>query len=53
MEIALQLHCNLEKQAEIANSIFFKNLSYQDGLLKIPHFMSDYTKEIIKFILND
>lgn len=30
-----------------------KNLSYQDGLLNIPHFMSDYTKEIIKFILND
>jgi hypothetical protein len=27
-----------------------KNLSYQDGLLNIPHFMSDYTKEIIKFI---
>jgi predicted AAA+ superfamily ATPase len=30
-----------------------KNLSYQDGLLNIPHFMSDYTKEIIKFIPND
>jgi hypothetical protein len=30
-----------------------KNLSYQDGLLNIPHFMSDYTKEIIKFILHD
>ncbi len=30
-----------------------KNLSYQDGLLNIPHFMSDYTKEIIKFILNE
>jgi predicted AAA+ superfamily ATPase len=30
-----------------------KNLSYRDGLLNIPHFMSDYTKEIIGFILND
>jgi hypothetical protein len=27
-----------------------KNLSYQDGLLNIPHFMSDYTAEIIKMI---
>ena len=30
-----------------------KNLSYQDGLLNIPHFMSDYTKQIIKFIIHD
>ncbi|MEX0635749.1 MAG: DUF4143 domain-containing protein [Ferruginibacter sp.] len=27
-----------------------KNLSYQDGLLNIPHFLSDYTTEIIKRI---
>ncbi len=25
-----------------------KNLSYQDGLLNIPHFMVDYTKDMIK-----
>ncbi len=25
-----------------------KNLSYQDGLLNIPHFMADYTKDMIK-----
>lgn len=24
-----------------------KNLTYQDGLLSIPHFMADYTKELI------
>lgn len=30
-----------------------KNFSYHDGLLNIPHFMSDYTKEIIKLIPND
>lgn len=28
-----------------------KNLSYRDGLLNIPHFMSDYTKDMIDFIL--
>jgi predicted AAA+ superfamily ATPase len=27
-----------------------KNLSYQDGLLNIPHFMADYTKELIDLI---
>lgn len=27
-----------------------KNLSFKDGLLNIPHFMSDYTKEIIRMI---
>lgn len=27
-----------------------KNLSYRDGLLNIPHFLSDYTLEIIKQI---
>lgn len=27
-----------------------KNLSYQDGLLNIPHFMADYTKELIALI---
>jgi len=30
-----------------------KNLSYQDGLLNIPHFMADYTAEIIKITTND
>jgi len=30
-----------------------KNLSYQDGLLNIPHFMSDYTEKIINIIMND
>jgi len=30
-----------------------KNLSYQDGLLNIPHFMSDYTGKLIKIIMND
>tara|TARA_B110000046_G_scaffold81_1_gene109 strand:+ start:535 stop:1851 length:1317 start_codon:yes stop_codon:yes gene_type:complete len=30
-----------------------KNLSYQDGLLNIPHFMSDYTEKIIEIIIND
>jgi uncharacterized protein len=30
-----------------------KNLSYQGGLLNIPHFMADYTKELIKMIPND
>ncbi|MDP2237170.1 MAG: ATP-binding protein [Bacteroidales bacterium] len=29
-----------------------KNLSFRDGLLNIPHFLSDYTKEIIKTIIN-
>jgi predicted AAA+ superfamily ATPase len=29
-----------------------KNLYYQDGLLNIPHFLSDYTKEIIKFSID-
>jgi predicted AAA+ superfamily ATPase len=29
-----------------------KNLSFRDGLLNIPHFLSDYTKEIIKAITN-
>jgi len=28
-----------------------KNLSYQDGLLNIPHFMADYTKEIINSVV--
>jgi hypothetical protein len=27
-----------------------KNLSFQDGLLNIPHFMADYTKEIIDLV---
>jgi predicted AAA+ superfamily ATPase len=27
-----------------------KNLSYRDGLLNIPHFMADYTKELIALI---
>lgn len=27
-----------------------KNLSYQDGLLNIPHFMADYTKELMTLI---
>jgi len=30
-----------------------KNLSYQDGLLNIPHFMSDYTLELIQKITNE
>jgi predicted AAA+ superfamily ATPase len=28
-----------------------KNLSYKDGLLNIPHFMADYTGEIVRKIL--
>jgi predicted AAA+ superfamily ATPase len=28
-----------------------KNLSYKDGLLNIPHFMADYTGEILRKIL--
>jgi predicted AAA+ superfamily ATPase len=27
-----------------------KNLSFQEGLLNIPHFMADYTKEIIDLV---
>jgi len=27
-----------------------KNLSYRDGLLNIPHFMADYTLELIKIV---
>lgn len=27
-----------------------KNLSYRDGLLNIPHFLSDYTLEVIKLL---
>lgn len=30
-----------------------KNLSYQDGLLNIPHFMADYTLELIKQITHE
>ncbi|MDG1160400.1 MAG: ATP-binding protein [Flavobacteriales bacterium] len=30
-----------------------KNLSYHDGLLNIPHFMSDYTAELIKLIVQE
>ena len=30
-----------------------KNLSYRDGLLNIPHFMSDYTVELIKLITHE
>jgi predicted AAA+ superfamily ATPase len=30
-----------------------KNLSYQEGLLNIPHFMSDYTKELVDLIMID
>jgi len=30
-----------------------KNLSYRDGLLNIPHFMSDYTLEIIKQFIHE
>jgi predicted AAA+ superfamily ATPase len=30
-----------------------KNLSYQDGLLNIPHFMSDYTLELIQKITQE
>ena len=30
-----------------------KNLSYQEGLLNIPHFMSDYTKELVDLIMTD
>jgi predicted AAA+ superfamily ATPase len=29
-----------------------KNLSYQDGLLNIPHFLSDYTLELIKQVIH-
>jgi len=53
MEIALQLHYNLEKHPKLRIRFSLKNLSYRDGLLNIPHFMSDYTKEIIEFILTD
>ena len=30
-----------------------KNLSYRDGLLNIPHFMADYTLELIKQITHE
>jgi len=30
-----------------------KNLSYRDGLLNIPHFMADYTQELIKQIIHE
>lgn len=30
-----------------------KNLSYREGLLNIPHFMSDYTLELIKQITHE
>lgn len=30
-----------------------KNLSYRDGLLNIPHFMSDYTLELLKLIAHE
>jgi uncharacterized protein len=30
-----------------------KNLSYRDGLLNIPHFMSDYTSELLRLILSE
>lgn len=29
-----------------------RNLSYQNGLLNIPHFMSDYTKEMMELIVH-
>lgn len=37
-------------QAELRIRYSLKNLSYQVGLLNIPHFMSDYTSELIKLI---
>ena len=38
-------------QPELRIRYSLKNLSYQDGLLNIPHFMSDYTSELITLIL--
>ena len=29
-----------------------KNLDYRDGLLNIPHYLSDYTKELLGIALN-
>ncbi len=37
-------------QPKIRVRFSLKNLSYQDGLLNIPHFMADYTLNLIKYI---
>jgi len=37
---------------EIRIRYSLKNLSYNDGLLNIPHFMSDYTHEVIELLKN-
>jgi len=38
MEIALQLHCNLEKQAEITHPIFFKKSFLSRWFIEYPAF---------------
>jgi uncharacterized protein len=46
---SLQLyHQKYQPRLRIRYSL--KNLSFQDGLLNIPHFMADYTKEIIDLV---
>lgn len=37
-------------QPKIRIRYSLKNLSYQDGLLNIPHFMADYTSKLIKIL---
>lgn len=39
---------NQKYQPKIRIRYSLKNISYQDGMLNIPHFMADYTKEILK-----
>ena len=42
---------NQKYQPKLRIRYSLKNLSYQEGLLNIPHFMSDYTKELVDIIL--
>ena len=37
-------------EPKLAIKFSLKNLSYRDGLLTIPHFMSDYTQKLIEMI---
>ncbi len=46
-----EFHRKYQPKLRIRYSL--KNLSYQDGLLNIPHFMSDYTLELIKQITHE
>ena len=46
-----EFHRKYQPKLRIRYSL--KNLTYQDGLLNIPHFMSDYTLELIKQITHE